>query len=806
MRTPTLGLVILTLLAGRSLSLRADEPAARPPNSPAADAPTFSQDVLPFLKAHCFHCHGKPDGKNEADLTLDRFKDDLSVQQDRKLWDNVLHMLRSGEMPPKERPRPPAAEVEAVMKGITGVLANFDCNQARNVGRVTVRRLNRLEYNNTIRDLVGVDFKPAADFPADDVGYGFDNIGDVLSTTPLLLEKYLAAAETIMEQAIVNIEPSQPRENRLPDLRVSRNAGEQGMRGRSTSLYGRGSVSGETYVEEGDYKIKVEVFAQSVGDEPVKVIVGTGGRRFGGFGGFANRGEIPSPEGTKFEVTATDPTSPQTLEIKARLQTGTARAFVFLENPFTDEKIEDPTKQKRTLFVRRIVLDGPYNAPPPKLPASHVQIMEARQDQFKRDQAREIIARFAARAYRRPVTPEEVEKIYAIYKLAEDEGERHEDRIRLALCRVLVSPHFLFRVENDPPGAKAGQPYQLSELELASRLSYFLWCTMPDEELMSLATKGELRQNLDAQIQRMLKDDKSSAFIKDFAGQWLTLGKLAGMEPDSQLFPSFNEELRASMLTETEMFFEAIVREDRSILDLLDANFTFLNAPLAKHYGIAGDFGKEFRRVETPATRGGLLTHASILTLTSNATRTAPVKRGKWVLEQLLGTPPPPPPPDVPALEDQQELKGSLRQVMEMHRKNAICASCHARMDPIGFGFENYNAIGAWRDRDGEYPVDPSGELPDGQKFQGPGELKSILKGKKELFARSLAEKMLTYATGRGVEYFDKCAIDKIVETLDKNEYRVSTLLVETIKSEPFQMRTATGTAAATDKLTGDQR
>ena len=786
MRTPTLGLVILTLLACRSVPLRADEPAARPPGGD--ESPSFARDVLPFLKAHCFHCHGKPDSeKNEADLTLNKYADDLSVQQDRKVWDNVLHMLKSGEMPPKERPRPPAAELEAAMTNITAVLSNLDCSKVKNVGRVTVRRLNRFEYNNTVRDLLGVDFKPAADFPADDVGYGFDNIGDVLSTTPLLLEKYLAAAETILAQAIVNVEPVVPQETRLPDLNVSRGAGEQGMRGRSTVLYGRGSVSGQGFFEEGDYIIRIEVYAQQVGDEPVKATIRTGDR---------------NSEGQPFEVTATDRLNPQILEVKKRLGTGTVRVSISLDNPYTDEKIEDPALQKRSLFVRRISLDGPRNPPAPNIPDSHKLIMAARQDQFKRDQAREIIGRFATRAFRRPVTPEEVEKIYAIYQLADKEGERYEDRIRLALCRVLVSPHFLFRIESDPPGAKAGEPYQISELELASRLSYFLWCTMPDEELISLAQQGQLRQNLDAQIERMLKHEKSAAFVKNFAGQWLTLSKLESQEPDKQLFPSFDDDLKAAMLTETELFFDAIVRENRSIFDLLDADFTFLNARLARHYGVTGLYGAQFRRVPTPEHRGGLLTQASILTLTSNATRTAPVKRGKWVLEQLLGTPPPPPPPNVPALEDQGELKGSLRQVMEMHRKNPTCASCHARMDPIGFGFENFDAIGAWRDKDGEYAVDPSGELPDGQKFQGPGELKAILKGKQELFARSLAEKMLTYATGRGVEYYDKCPLDKIVEALEKNDYRFGTLIVETIKSEPFQMRTATGARTAS---TGDK-
>jgi uncharacterized protein DUF1592/uncharacterized protein DUF1588/uncharacterized protein DUF1585/uncharacterized protein DUF1595 len=412
---------------------------------------------------------------------------------------------------------------------------------------------------------------------------------------------------------------------------------------------------------------------------------------------------------------------------------------------------------------------------------------------WQRQAAEEIVTRFATRAFRRPVKPEEVARILDIYDKAEKEGDRFEECIRLALCRVLVSPHFLFKIEVDPPGAKAGEAYQVSELELATRLSYFLWSTMPDEELFELAGKGQLRANLKGQVQRMLKDPKSAALVKNFGGQWLTLRKLENVDPDSKLFPKFDDDLRAAMREETELFFEAIVRDDRSIMDFIDADFTFLNARLARHYGISGVYGAQFRKVNTPPNRGGLLTQASILTITSNPNRTAPVKRGKWVLEQLLGTPPPPPPPMVPDLDEQKTLTGSLRQVMEQHRANAICASCHARMDPIGFAFENYDAIGVWRDKDGKFDIDASGELPDGQKFQGPAELKKILMGKKELFARSLAEKMLTYATGRGVEFYDKCAVDKILAALEKNDYRFSTLIAETVASEPFQMRTATG-------------
>jgi hypothetical protein len=316
---------------------------------------------------------------------------------------------------------------------------------------------------------------------------------------------------------------------------------------------------------------------------------------------------------------------------------------------------------------------------------------------------------------------------------------------------------------------------------------------MPDDELFGLAKDGKLRQNLQAQVRRLLKDPKSAAFFQNFPGQWLTLRALANISPDPKLFPKFDNELRDAMYRETELFFEAIVREDRNIGDLLDADFSFVNEKLAKHYGIEGVKGKNFWRVKLPANRGGLLTQASILTLTSNPTRTSAVKRGKWVLDQILNTPPPPPPPDVPPLTETGELKGTMRKMMEMHRANAVCSSCHQRMDPIGFAFENYDAVGAWRDKDGAFAVDASGVLPNGQNFTGPGELKSILKEKRDLFGRCLSEKLLTYALGRGLEYYDKCAVDTILKVLAQNHYRFSTLLDEVIASEPFQMRMATG-------------
>lgn len=741
------------------------------PRAAGDDSTTFAKDVLPFLSKHCYQCHGN--GKKKGEIALDSFQDDESLQKNRKVWDQVLKMVRGGEMPPKERPRPPEAEVAAALRALDTLLAKFDCNGPRNVGRVTVRRLNWSEYNNTIRDLLGVDFQPAADFPNDDVGYGFDNIGDVLTLSPLLFEKYLSAAEHILEQAVMNVDPPKPSKERLGGLRATRDAGE--VRRGIAYLHSKGSISGEAHFEEGDYIIRVEAYGQQVGDEPVKASLRIG---------FNTAKDFDIKE---------EAAAPVTLEFKTRLRAGTARIALNFLNPYSDEEVEDGNKRQRQLYVRSIVVDGPYNAPPPKVPEPQRRLMSKRADAPPRDAAREIVTRFATRAFRRPARPDEVERLLRLYDQAEKAGERFEGSVRVALQGVLVSPKFLFRIEPEPPDANPGQAYPIDDYALASRLSYFLWSSMPDDELFDLAAKGTLRKNLAAQIKRMVQDPKSNSFVQNFSGQWLLLRSLPNVSPDTKVFATFDNELRTAMGRETELFFQALLREDRSILDFIDGDFTFVNERLAKHYGIEGVKGKEFQKVKAPPHRGGILTHASILSVTSNPTRTSPVKRGKWVLEQILNSPPPLPPPDVPALEEEKQLTGSLRKIMELHRENAVCASCHNRMDPIGFAFENFDAIGAWRDKEGKFDIDPSGILPGGRTFQGPADLKLILKEKKEMFGRCLAEKMLTYALGRGVEYYDKCALDKIVAALEKNDYRFSTLLLEVVQSEPFQMRTAVG-------------
>ena len=728
------------------------DPPVTPPRARGDDAKpaAYQKDILPFLKAHCFTCHG--DGKKpKADLSFAKFTDDASVVADRKLWDTVRHMLKSREMPPPERPQPKAEEIEAVSAAIQGVFDRADATAKPNAGRVTLRRLNRTEYNNTIRDLVGVTFQPADDFPADDVGYGFDNIGDVLSVSPLLLEKYLSAAEAILDEAIVIADPPKLTKQVFDKLRTGSTATASEL-GKVVSF------------EAGEYRVRLTVGGEHVGTEPVKVML-----------------RVMGEDVKAFDVTAAAD-KPEVIEAKLKVKPGTGRVGVAFLNP-------DPDK-KRVLHLKGVEVEGPFDPPPVAYPDVHKRLMAHQPGVAPRDAAREIVTRFATRAFRRPVKADEVDKCLALYDAAEKKGQRFEVRVRAALYRVLVSPHFLFRVELDPPNVAPGTTYQIGEYELASRLSYFLWNSMPDDELFALAAQGKLRQNLDAQVRRMVKDPKSQSFLHGFAEQWLTLRKLDLASPEPRLFPTFTAELREAMLQESLLFFEAMVRDDRSIPDLLDADFTFVNEELAKHYGIDGVKGPEFVRVKAPANRGGLLTHAGILTLASNATRTSPVKRGKFVLDQLLNTPPPPPPPDVPELDDQKQLKGTLRQQMEQHRANAVCASCHQRMDPIGFAFENFDAIGAWRNKDAGGAIDASGVLPDGRKFDGPAGLKKLMRADKAAFVRCVAEKMLTYALGRGLEDYDRRAVTAIVRATNQADDRFSALLTEIIKSDPFQKRT----------------
>jgi hypothetical protein len=833
MRRLLFPVVVLLAAVGSWLAAQQPKPA------PAADE--FARDVLPFVEKHCISCHNPQ--KKKADLILTAYRDELSVVKNRTVWLAVAKMVQAGEMPPQTRPRPAAAEMERFGKAVAAILDRADRSARRDPGRVTIRRLNRTEYNNTIRDLTGVDFQPAEDFPSDDVGYGFDNIGDVLSLSPVLMERYLTAAESVVQRAVLTEAPKPPQHPAaatflLPRGR-EREPATRSLTDSRESLYFLYKIT-----QPGEYVFRVRGYGKSPDQEMPRIALLLDGKRLATHEvkstnarfGDAYEANVTLKEGEyRAEATLLNPSSPTAVSsvekgskrdspapsAERSVRKDSTRAVgdrgVKKDSPGPSgergvrkdvdrrptERAKGPGDGLRTVFVRRFEMEGPKDSYPP----SHRKIMACDVKAPHAEQTREILARFAGKAYRHPATRDEVSHLVQLVEAAEKRGDKWEVGIQLALEAILVSPKFLFRVELDDRPDGTG-PHGIDEYQLASRLSYFLWSTMPDDELLALAGKKQLGANLDAQVRRMLQDPRSRALTDNFAMQWLQLRTLKNFSPDPQRFPNFDEELRAAMLKETELFFDAVVHEDRSILDFIDADFTFLNRRLSEHYGIADTNGNlrgrkatrpegdriwrdRFVRVQLQGSeRGGLLTQASVLAVTSNPTRTSPVKRGRWVLEQLLGTPPPPPPPNVPPLEDtRRQLTGSLRQRMTQHMIDPACANCHARMDPLGFGLENFDAIGAYRTKDDGFPIDPSGTLPDGRSFKGPADLKQILKGKKELFCRNLSEKLLTYALGRGLEYYDRPTIERVNAALAKNGYRFSTLVMEIVKSDPFRLR-----------------
>jgi hypothetical protein len=782
--------------------------------------------VAPLLAKYCTKCHGG--AKPKADLALDKYASGGAAVEDEQTWQRVLEMLDDRLMPPDDEPQPSDEELQMVVGWIREAALGFDCAAAKRPGRVTLRRLNRAEYNNTIRDLMGVDFQPADDFPSDDVGYGFDNIGDVLSLSPLLFEKYLAAAEKIVARAVA-----------LPAVDSQRFAGDQLSGGESAeearALYSNGEVSVElSFPVDGEYVIRAEAFAQQAGPDPASMELRLDGEPIKAVGVTALRD------------------APEVYETRTTVTAGKHRVAAAFVNDYYKPNDPDPEQRDRNLFIRRL------DVQPPTLtverypePYRRIFVCGHADDAHTAECAREILRRFAARAYRRPVTDDELARLVALVEAAQADGDSFEQAVGYAIQAVLVSPHFLFRIELDPPADDEDGIRELSDYELATRLSYFLWSSMPDDALFHSAEQGKLHEPkvLEAQVRRMLADTKSQALVENFAGQWLQLRNLDIAQPDRERFPDYDDALRDAMRRESELFFQNVMREDRSVLEFLDADYTFVNHRLAEHYGLAladadgaekaagadakngGDVAEDAEKVDTPDAaektapdkadsggegsqseapeaddvfqrvtlpdkrRGGVLTQASVLMITSHPTRTSPVKRGKWILENILGTPPPPPPPGVPPLSEAKsaEESATLRQRMEIHRSNPNCAVCHEQMDALGFGFENYDATGAWRERDGEFPIDASGTLPGEQSFNGPADLKMLLMAEKDLFSRCLAEKMLTYALGRGLEAYDKCTVEEIVAAMKKDDYRFSSLVLGIVKSDPFRMRSKPG-------------
>ena len=765
----------------------------------SAQPPAFSEVGVAFLEKHCVECHGAK--KQKGDLTLHQFREDLSVLRARRRWREIVEMVQSGEMPPEKQPQPSAEERKLFVESVSAVFAKAD-HGTPDPGKLTQRRLNRAEYNNTIRDLLKVDFRPADNFPSDEVGHGFDNIGDVLSVSPVLMERYLDAAERVAEQAIPNSPQKPPKRTMAGRFCEPASAHVPQDRFRVVCATQKDAVhSGPLntparIVPDGEHVMRVRLYAQSADGKPVRVALLASGE---GLAKPAPETEVAKLDGVQIpflkrcailkvaEVAGRDESQAEVIEAKIPVMPGIERIAVATFKPAEGEPAP-------TLFVEFLEYEGPMDT----RSAATKALMVFSSDKPERAQTRELLERFVSRAWRRPVLPDELDRLCKLVDDTVGHGATWEEGLRRAVTAVLASPKFVFRLEPDDQPANP-EPHPITEFQLATRLSYFLWSSCPDDELLQTATEGKLRGSLEAQVRRMLKDERSEALVDNFALQWLQIGRLATHSADEKTFPRWRPTLRSSMIEETRRFCAEILREDRSILHLLDADFTWMDRRVAEIYAISppgGFTGDEWKRVSLGGTpRGGLLTHLSVLTVTSNPTRTSPVKRGKWVLEQILGDPPPPAPPNVPSLDDgnRKELTGTFRQKLEQHRADPNCANCHARMDGLGFALESFDGIGQWRDRDETgAPVDTSGELAGGDKLAGVTDLKSLLKSRKNEFARCFTEKMLIYALGRGLDYYDEPTIERIQTALAQDDYKFSTLLTAIVKSTPFQLRRGT--------------
>jgi hypothetical protein len=799
------------------------------------DAERFDEEIQPILEEHCTACHGN--GAKKGGVSLGDVSGDPSKLHDPTLWWAVLRNVRAGMMPPAGKPRPSDDDRRRLENWIKSAAFGIDPNDP-DPGRVTVRRLNRVEYRNTIRELLDVDYDTGSEFPADDSGHGFDSIGDVLTMSPLLLEKYITAAKAVVSQAV----PTTSRavtERKIAGQRFTAPGAESGTGTgpRSLSYYEPASVSSSFKAEHaGKYQLVLDLTAT---ERYVDGIFDYNKCRlsFKADGQELLSKELGRQEGRTYR-----------LEFERDWQAGDHSLSIEIQ-PLTPKE-----NRVRSLAVRvnSVTIRGPYDERYWTKPPSYDRFFprEAPDSVVERRRyALELLGGFATKAFRRPVDEQTLDRLVA---LAEGEysrpGQTFESGIAKGMVTVLATPRFLFREEAMEPGSTDRYPL-IDEYALASRLSYFLWSSMPDEELFRLAGERKLRAGLAAQVERMLADPRSGEFIRHFIGQWLqardvdtvlinapaVLSKDEPADPEAdrrrvrfrelnrkppedltdkekaelkearanfqRFFRRFrnaelSRELRLAMRRETEMLFEHILRKDRSLLELLENDYTFLNEKLASHYGIEGVKGDEMRLVPLPKgnPRGGLLTQGTVLTVTSNPDRTSPVKRGLYILDNILGTPPPPPPADIPPLEEAaKKLNGrtpTLREALALHRKMPSCASCHNRMDPLGLALENFNALGKWRDRERGQPIDAAGTLVTGESFTGVRELKRILVSRYSRdFYRCLSEKMLTYALGRGLDYHDVETVDRLVEQVEKNDGRPSALLMGVVQSAAFQRR-----------------
>lgn len=744
----------------------------------AAVADPYRETIWPFLDQHCTKCHGE--AKEKGGLNLEELNPEfIAGSRDARLWQEVMDRMNLGEMPPEDEPRPDQTKADKVTAWVLATLKTAITESKDGAGRVVLRRLNRNEYNNTIQDLLGLGDRPADMFPADNTSHGFDNIGRALTMSPVQMEKYLAAAEKLLDRAIVTGERPESIKKRLEIEKQ----GYRFTREKTHRTFNPGfmvrhddlllmtrlkiwlpSIDGYKFKRDGIYAFRVHAHAIEGGSYPPRM-------------------ELDF-EGTKIwegDVL----TEPKTYEVRVPIEsasTVTRRVFKIANSNHNEE-------HTMPIALDWMEIEGPiYDHWPPE---SHRRIFfkpDATQDS---GYAREIVERFATRAYRRPLAEAEVDNLITLFDEEQAAESSFENSIKAPLAAVLCAPDFLFLSEPNSESAR-----ELNEFELASRLSYFLWSSMPDDTLFSAAAEGKLRSNLENQVRRMIADSKSERFVNNFVGQWLQTRLVGSFPPDKKLFPDYDYHLERSMIAETEAFFAEILHHDLSALNFLDSDFAMLNQRLARHYGIDGVKGDEFRRVALPpdSARGGVMTHASMLAGLSDGTRAKPIKRGVWILENLLGSSVPPPPPNAGEIEPNQ--KGaevlSLRERMSEHReKSSACYSCHKKIDPLGFSLQNFDAVGAWRTHETgiEDPIDASGEFADGSTFSNLDEFKQLLVEREAGFRRGLTEKLLIYALGRGLEVTDRPLVDELSKSFKEDEYRLSDLILSIIRSDAFQSK-----------------
>jgi len=780
----SMGLAASTVLAGAVFFTAVPVPAQ---NSSTATAANAHRDTL---QLYCVGCHSGP--TPFAGLSLEPL-DFAKLEENGEIWEKMIRKLRDRQMPPAGMPKPDDATMQALIKYVeTGRDRLSETNP--NPGRTTLHRLNRTEYANVIRDLLALEIDVNDLLPADDIGYGFDNIGDVLSVSPFLMERYLATAAKIARTAVGD--PSMPVSYQtyvvphgLKQIdRLSENT-PVGSRG-GTAVRHRFPVDGEYEISVGLARNRNDDWL-GMGKER-KLDVRLDDQRVAMFTVAANVQAAVVGRGTAPDAH---------LKIRVPVKAGTRELVAtFLKDTVIQEGIIDRERDdvSRTYFegVGTVTITGPYDIQGPGATPTRDKIFSCRPAGASDEQAcaEKILSNLARRAYRRPIAADDMPQLLALYRQGAQNGG-FEAGVKLALQKILVSPEFLFRAEFDPPGAAPGSVHKVSDIELASRLAFFLWSSMPDDELLAVAESGRLSDKavLQGQVKRMLADPKVKELAKNFAGQWLFVRNIARIAPDQTSFPNFDENLRQAFEQEMELLLDSQVREDRAIADLLNVDYTYINERLAQHYGIKGIYGPEFRRITlADPNRHGLLGKAAVLTVTSYPNRTAPTIRGKWVLQQVLGTPPPPPPPNVPSLKDDQTTKNlTMRQRMELHRSNPTCAACHRMMDPLGFALENFDGLGQWRETVGygTDKIDSSGALPDGTTFDGPAGLRNVLMTKKDMFVETFTEQFLTYALGRGVEQYDHPVLRKITREAASDNHRWSSIILGIVNSTPFQMR-----------------